>query len=394
MLELRVGESEQRHSMRKNILILGHNYATQFIDIYNQYTALFDSNKYDVTVAYLTGLPSDEVRARTIAEQVIFLNLSRKSIRNLKTTPIKKLLDLCKDNNYEIIICHRYKPTYIMMWVAQFYKKIPAIICVMHELRTMSSLKRQFLITCLRRKNMLLAGVSNAVRDDMRKNLRFVPKEGIATLYNMIDIDQTEPQLLQRQESRKALKIADHDFVFGHIARLVPNKNQECLILAFERIRATCPHVKLVIIGDGELELRLKELVAGYGLSNDVIFTGFLPKGFRYMKAFDCFVLPSIQEAFGRVLLEAMIAKLPIIATHVHGIPEVVKEAGILIKSKDVSALATAMKQIYNLSHTERTQFGEKAYQHAKNHFSIPRFYEQFMQLPLIQSLTPSTVKE
>ena len=64
--------------MRKNILIFGHNDATQFIDIYNQYTALFDKEKFEVTVAFLTGEPSDEVRARITAEHTIFFNFPKK----------------------------------------------------------------------------------------------------------------------------------------------------------------------------------------------------------------------------------------------------------------------------------------------------------------------------
>ena len=372
--------------MRKNVLILGHNYATQFIDIYNQYTRIFDREKFEVTVAYLTGEPNEEARSRTIAEHTVFLNLPKKDIRTLKINAIKQLLSFCKEKKFQIVICHRYKPTYIMMWVAQFYK-IPALIFVMHELRTMSSLNRQLFIACLARKNMVYAGVSNAVRDDMRKNLWGIPKERITTLYNMIDVDTTEPALLPRDEARKALGFTDNDFVFGNIARLAPNKDQESLIHAFSLIKPYCPNIKLIIIGDGELESRLKEKVQAYGLSEDIIFTGFLSGGFRYMKAFDCFTLSSIQEAFGRVLLEAMISKLPIITTRVHGIPEVVGDTGVLIKAKDAVAFASAMKQIYTLSPEERHQLGEKAYQRATTHFSIPKFNEQFWQLPLLQSI-------
>lgn len=377
--------------MRKNILILGHNYATQFIDIYNQYASLFDKKHYEVTIAYLTGEPSEEICQRTHAEQIIFFNFPNKHLRTLKWSAIKKVLNLCKENEFELVICHRYKPTYIMLWIAQFYK-IPALIFVMHELRTMASLRRQFLITCLKRKNMLFAGVSNAVRDDMRKNLKFVKKKHVTTLYNMIDIEHTEPNLLSRDESRKILNIPNDAFIFGNIARLAPNKDHETLIRAFEKIRSQCENVKLLIIGDGMLELRLQELVASFGLTHDVIFTGFLSKAFQYLRAFDCFVLPSIQEAFGRVLLEASLAKLPIIASHVHGIPEVIKGGGgFLVKPKNIAGLASTMKQIYNLSHDERQKYGEKGYKHTLSNFSLPKFHEQFWQLPIVQSIKEIT---
>jgi glycosyltransferase involved in cell wall biosynthesis len=372
--------------MRKNILILGHNDATQFIDIFNQYTRLFDQDKYEVTVAYLTGEPNAAARERTIAENVVFLNLPKASIRMLKIRAIKQLLTICRKQQFEIVICHRYKPTYIMMWVAQLMK-IPALIFVMHELRTMASLNRQLLIACLARQNMLFAGVSNAVRDDMRKNLWCVPKQKVGTLYNMIDVELTEPHLLARDEARELLKLPADAFVFGTIGRLAKNKDQASLIQAFALIKPHYPNAKLIIIGDGVLQESLQQQINTAGLSDDIILTGFLAGGFRYLKAFDCFVLPSIQEAFGRVLLEAMIAKCPVIAARVHGIPEVVADAGVLINPKDPIALAAAMREVAALAPEVRALQVEKAYQHVIDHFSIPTFHEQFWQLPLLQSI-------
>ncbi len=371
--------------MRKNILILGHDYATQFVDIYNQYTRLFDKQKYEVTVAYLTGEPNEAVRERTLAEHIVFLNLSKKSIRNLKFQPIRKLLALTREKKFQLAICHRYKSSYIMMCVARLHKL--ALVAVMHELRTMSSLRRQLSIACLANKNVLFAGVSNAVRDDMRKNLWCVPQERVVTLYNVMDKELTEPQLLSRKEARSSLNLPENTFVFGHLGRLVRNKDQKSLIHAFSLIKPYCPNAKLIIVGSGELESALKQQVKAYQLNDDILFTGFLAGGFRYMKAFDCFVLPSIQEAFGRVLLEAMLAKVPIIATSVHGIPEVMADTGILVKPSDSMELANAMQKIANLSSLERQQYGDIAYQHMLDHFTLPAFYQQFWQLPLMQAV-------
>lgn len=372
--------------MRKNILILGHSYGTQFIDIYNQYARVFDSNKYCITVAFLTGKPDEEVKKRIMADKTLFLNIPKKHIRALKILAIRKLFLLTRENQYQMVICHRYKPTYIMMWVAQFYP-IPAAIFVMHELNTMTALSRKFLIKHLHRKNMVYAGVSNAVRDDMRKSLRGMDKERIITLYNMIDADLTEPQFYSCMEARKALNLHENDFVFGNLARLAPNKDQKTLIEAFSLIKSDCPHAKLVIMGEGQLEKALKEQAAAYQLTDSIIFTGFLAQGFRYMKAFNSFVLCSIQEAFGRVLLEAMLAKVPVIASRVHGIPEVLGQTGKIIPPRDVDALACAMKESYSLSFEARKALAEKAYQHTLSQFTIPQFHAHFWQLPLVQGI-------
>jgi len=382
--------SDQILSMRKNVLIFGHNDATQFIDIYNQYTRLFDPQKYEVTVAYLTGKPDQAVRERTLAENVIFLDTPKKQIRMLKIKPIRRMLEICREKNFEIVICHRYKPSYIMMWVARFVK-IPALISVMHELGTMSSIGRRLLIAALGQDNMLFGGVSNAVRDDMRRKLWFIPKERVVTLYNVLDVEKTEPELYSRTDARAQLNLNPNDFVFGNIARLAPNKDQDTLLRAFAAIKPICPNVKLVIIGDGSLEEKLKALATTLNISDDVIFTGFMAGGHRYMPAFDCFVLSSIQEAFGRVLLEAMIAKLPIIATRVHGIPEVVGKTNILIDAGKMDILAAMMKQVYLASPTKREQTAHVGYQRVLDHFSIPAFKQFFWRLPVINTLRDAT---
>ena len=173
--------------MRKAILIFGHSYSTQFIDVCNQYSRLFDKNQYEVTVVYLTGKPDNIVKQRTLADHVIFLNQDKKVVRGLKIAAIQKMLALCRQKQFSIAICHRYKPTYIMLGVSRFCR-IPACISVMHELGTLSSFVRKITIASFARQNWLFAGVSNAVRNDMRQAIWGIPKERVITLYNSIDI--------------------------------------------------------------------------------------------------------------------------------------------------------------------------------------------------------------
>lgn len=373
--------------MRKNILILGHNDATQFIDIFNQYTRLFDPEKYNVTVAYLTGKETEASRARTIAENVIFLEIPAKEVRGLKIGAIQQLLKLTRENNYEMVICHRYKPIYIMSWVARFHH-IPAMFFVMHELRTMTAIGRRLLAAALWQNNMYFAGVSDAVRDDLRRTLWRIPEDRIITLYNVIDTELTEPQLLSRDEARAELHLDQDQFIFGSIGRLARNKDQATLLHAFTIIKPYCPNAKLIIMGEGELEPQLRQQIHDNGLTNDVILTGFINNAVKYIKAFDCFVLPSIQEAFGRVLIEAMLAKCPIIASRVNGIPEVMGSTGELIKPRDAAGFAAAMQKMFLRSPAERQALAETAYQHVHANFSIPAFSQTFWQLPLLQPLT------
>lgn len=369
--------------MRKNILILGHSYGMQFIESCNQYTQLFDKTRYEVTVAYLVGEPDDAIRQKTEAENVIFLNLSRAAIRGLKFTAIRKLITLCREKNFDIVICHRYKPTYIMLMAAQFCQ-IPTLVFVMHAIGTMQAISRRLLIAALARNNMIFAGVSDAVRDDLRRNMWRIPVERIVTLHNIIDNQLFEPRLLSRDEARKKLGLAENTFVFGHIGRFVKEKDQKTLLQAYEKFTLQHPNTQLVIIGDGRLEADLKQEVHTLGLENNVVFAGFIPDGFRLMKAFNILVLCSIKEAFGRVLLEAMVARIPIIATKVSGIPEVVGDAGFLVAPKEPQKLADTMSIAFQTPTTELMHLGNKGYERMLKHFSIEPFKKTFWQLPTI----------
>ena len=363
--------------MRKSVLIFGHGYATQFIDISNQYTKLFDPGKFEVTVVYFFGEPDEQIKQRHLAEHICFLNNSKRDTRGLKIKAIRQMLNMQREKKFQIVICHRYKPSYIMMWVAQF-AAIPALFFVMHELKTLKNISRKLMVAALMRKNMYFAGVSNAVRDDIRRSIWGVPGERVITLYNMIDIELTRPVFLERSTARAQLNLSNDSFVFGTLGRLVKAKDQRTLIQGFAAIKAHCPLAKLVIIGEGVLEQALQEQVKELGLENNVILTGYLPQGFGLMKAFDVFVLTSIKEAFGRVLLEAMIARVPIIATKTNGIPEVVGDAGILIDPMDPVQLAEKMLACYRSSKNELEQWAQKGEQRAVQNFSLQRFNEVF----------------
>jgi len=363
--------------MRKNILIIAHSHEPQFVDIYNQYTRLFDPKKYCVTVLYLTTDARPDLQEKTLAEHVIFSGIKKRKLRFLKISPLLSLLKLCKKHRYQMVICHRYKPTYLMLWVAKLCR-IPKIIFVMHAIGTMKSVRRRIFITKMMQSNMLLAGVSNAVRDDLRRSLPRVPTKQIVTLYNAIDVGLTEPQLLTGPEARALIGIPEDIFAFGHVGRFEKNKDQRTLIKAFALIHQHCPSAKLYLVGSGVLEEELKTLVEQRGLQEKIIFTGRIPYAFRLMKAFNCFVLSSSQEAFGRVLLEAMIAKVPVIGTHAYGIPEVIGTSGKIVRSRDPKALGDAMLEVYMLSQDQLSAMGDEAYKHVVGNFALPNFRQQF----------------
>lgn len=365
--------------MKKQVLIFGHGYNPPFIDVYNQYTQIFAPEQYETTVVYLTGEPDEQVKQRTLATNVYFLNPARSSVRNLKLTTIKQMIQLCREKKFAIVICHRYKPTYIMTLVG-YFTAIPRFFAVMHELGTLRRFTRRLFVYLFARNKIILAGVSNAVRSNILTAAKWLDPNKVVVLPNAIDIKTIEQQLMTASVARQLIGVMPTDFIFGNIGRLVKNKNQTSLIAAFAKITSACPTAKLVIVGSGKLQTELEQQVATLNLQQRVIFTGFVADAFKLAPAFDIYVSSATQEAFGRVLLEAMIAKVPIIATRTDGVPDVVGDAGVLVAKNDVDLLADEMLKAYQLTPAERSVWRDKSYQQVVTHFSLERFAEIFWQ--------------
>jgi glycosyltransferase involved in cell wall biosynthesis len=132
------------------------------------------------------------------------------------------------------------------------------------------------------------------------------------------------------------------------IGRLRKEKGHSFLIDAIDEVRKRIPEVKLIIVGDGEEEKRLKERVKRLSLTETVVFTGLRRDIPELLTIAELVVLPSLWEGMPNSLLEAMAAGKPVVATSVGGIPEVVAngETGILIPPRDSKALAETIVRL------------------------------------------------
>lgn len=161
-----------------------------------------------------------------------------------------------------------------------------------------------------------------------------------------------EEKYLSRNDARHSLapSHSTDELWFGTIAELHPVKGLSYALEAFRRHMKTHPHSRYVIIGDGEERARLLEQAKVAGLESRVTFCGFRDNASQYLHAFDVFVLPSLSEAISFAVLEAGRAGLPVIATNVGGIPEIIasSEQGMLVPSCDAQALANAFDKMAN----------------------------------------------
>ena len=356
--------SPQQKTAEQWVLQFSHGYDGPFMDCARQYAVLFKGTAYKVCTVYLTGAPNDEVAQGSASDEVIFLNYSSKQVRGLKLAAIKDFKKILASRNFTLCIAHRFKPIYI----ALFGSKLP-VIGVHHAFGDYKRRSRQWLANYFRDRLRLL-GVSNAVRDDMRACLPKFKPEHIQTLYNRIDVEAVQAEQVSCEEARQFLDLPQDAWIVGNVGRLHPDKDQATLIKGFAKALPDLPAGSLLaIMGSGRLEQQLKQLAADLSVADSVRFLGQVANGRRYFKAFDLFALTSDHEPFGMVLLEAMAAGVPVIATDCGGAKEVVVEPELRFQLGNIGQLAKVLCLVVEQRLTNKGlgQFTDLAVKHDFN---------------------------
>lgn len=365
------------------VLQFCHGYDGPFLDCARQYASLFQGSGYKVTTVFLTGAADPQVAAGCASDEVLFLEFSSKAVRGLKLGAIRALRRIAAERRFSFCIAHRFKPIY----VALLATRLP-VIGVHHAFGDYQRKGRR-LFANLCRKRLSLLGVSDAVRDDMRRCLAQWPGERIQTLYNRIDIDALQAALVPRAEARQALGLDAQAWVVGNVGRLHPDKDQATLLRGFAQALPDLPAgARLAILGKGRLEDSLKALATQLGIADHVLFLGQVPDARRYFQAFDVFALSSDHEPFGMVLLEAMVAGVPVLATACGGAREVVEGVGVLFALGDAGQLAAALAHMAELDEQQRATCAALMLQRLRERFSDQAVREMFWRLPQVRGLT------
>lgn len=181
-----------------------------------------------------------------------------------------------------------------------------------------------------------------ALTDDMKREMQNICSREVSVIPNGIDL--TSFGDLSRKEARSKLQIKEGEKVILFVGTLRPVKGVRYLIEAMSGVNQDHPKAKLMLVGDGEEREELESLVEEFGLNERVKFIGRVQNEEipQYMVASDVLVLPSLSEGFPVTILEAMASGLPIVATKVGGLPEIIKdgENGILVESKSPDEIA------------------------------------------------------
>jgi glycosyltransferase involved in cell wall biosynthesis len=206
---------------------------------------------------------------------------------------------------------------------------------------------------------------------------------------NGVSIDAFSPDREVRQRVRRELQVEPQTLVFVHVGRFAAVKNHEMLVAAFAQLVGQLPlPTELWLVGDGELRETVQHQVRALGIESRVRFLGVRSDIPDLLRAADVFVFPSRWEGNPLSVMEAMAAGLPVVATAVGGVPELVEDgaSGILVPNEDLHGLVAAMQRMAQ-NPDLREQMGHAARCRAVERFDIRQtvrayeaLYEELLQ--------------
>ena len=332
-----------------------------------------DKKIFSQVICYLSGDDNKQNPLERWGYEVVGLGIPKKKLKRFQPSLVFQVARIVREQYIDIIHCQRHKCTVYGTLAAWMASKNVKVVTTIHGLNRTRTIGRKLLNHALFNRISCIIGVSEAVCHDILKTNRISPSEKVITVYNGIDTKRFNISGLTQQQAKTRLDLIDRDaFVFGTVGRLAKVKGQAVLLKAFARVCQKHPSSWLVLAGQGPLETELRELAAELNIDKRVIFLGYRKDIPEILRAYDVFVLPSLSEGLCLSLLEAMVSGIPVIASRVGGIPEVLNspDLGRMVSPNSVEELALAMGRYCKMDKVKRNGLGKASRDRVLNKFT------------------------
>lgn len=343
-----------------------------------------DRDKYNVTLCAL-----GDGALRCEFEQIGYKPLIFERRRRIDFLLIFNLMKLMKRKRVNIIHAHLGMPT-IYGSIAGLFAGVRTIFSSWHRSDKSKNeyiVKKRikFVYKLLSPFITKFVAVSQEVKSFLINKMG-IDKRKIAVIYNGIDFTRMMPDKGEIINLLEEFTVSLDTFKVSMVARLCDAKDYPTFISASKIVLSQIPNSVFFIIGDGPQRSQLEMYAKDIGVGEKIIFTGFRRDIPKFLSCSNVFVLSTNSEAFGMVLLEAMIAGIPIVATALPAIREIIKngETGILVPPKDPDSLAAAIVTLYHdkgLTQTlpKNAKISVKGFSIEENIRKTTKLYQQYL---------------
>lgn len=351
-----------------------------------------DPSRFDVSVICSTMRDStflydiEDMRAKGVKVHVVQMVREINPLKDFLA--FLKLIRIIQPELYDIVHTHSSKAGFLGRVVGQV-KNVSIIVHTPHVFPFEMDVPKIFRTFYLALERFLApftdrficvcnAGRAVALQAGLAPSLKFTVIENGIEPVETLSADFVS----KSAELRHAINLNDDNVVIGTVGRLTRQKGHHVLLEAMRIIVSRFPHLRLVIVGDGELEAEIKLLIKDTGLSDYCHIISPVGTMLHYYSIFDIFVLPSLWEGLPYSLLDAMAMAKPIIASAVGGVPEVIENGkyGLLVPPKDKHALVDAISKL--ASNIElRCQLGKESAEVVRKKYRLDKMVNRTEKL-------------
>jgi glycosyltransferase involved in cell wall biosynthesis len=295
---------------------------------------------------------------------------------------VRKLSRLFATEKIRIVHAHQCTP-FAYSLATRFFGRRPPVLFTEHGrfYPDVRSLKRKWFNNVLAASHDRFVAVGESVRQALIKNEGLHPNR-IQVVYNGITLSRTSDEPANRDDLRRALGASDDDFIVLQVARLDPIKDHKTAIHAVARAAHGNSRIRLLIVGDGPERMEIEREIKSQALDERVALLGQRNDVHCLLDAADAFLLTSLSEGIPLTIIEAMAAGVPVVATSVGGVPELITDEvnGLLARAGDVDGLAAALLRI-SRDGLLRKRLASRASLDAEIHFSEDRMIMEYERI-------------
>jgi glycosyltransferase involved in cell wall biosynthesis len=295
---------------------------------------------------------------------------------------VRRLAGLLRRERVDLIHAHQYTPFFYGV-TARLLCRRPPVLFTEHGrwYPDRRRVKRVVANRLLIERRDRVVGVGESVRRALIGN-EGIPAGRVGVVYNGIDLSAFSGPAPDRILVRREMGVSDGDLVALQVARLDSLKDHATAVRAFERVARHRPDAKLVLVGEGPEEGAIRDEVRRRGLESRVHLLGLRSDVARLLRGADLLLLTSVSEGIPLTLIEGMASGLPVVATRVGGVGEVVDEGrtGLLAPSGDDAALAALILRLAG-DPALRARMGRLGRERASALFSESRMHAAYLQI-------------